>query len=122
MNSETISSNLDPLREAAEQFLAGLQEVMASLREAGKQYVECLSRRIHMRNVYRDVNLMLDDVFGDVQYITLTDLSRKTGIGIKTLRKELKEDRVPYIIMGGTRFFSRIDIRRWIAQKVVDDE
>ncbi len=122
MSSETIPSNLESLREAAEQFLAGLQEVSASLLEAGKQLVECLLRRIRMRNVYRDVNLMLEDVFGGVQYITLTDLSRKTGIGIKTLRKELKEDRVPYIIMGGTRFFSRIDIRRWIAQKVVDDE
>ncbi len=122
MNSETIANNLASLREAAEQFLVGLHEVMASLRETGEQFVKYLLRRIHMRNVYRDVNLMLEDVFAGVQYITLTDLSRKTGIGIKTLRKELKEDRVPYIIMGGTRFFSRIDIRRWIAQKVVDDE
>lgn len=122
MNSETIANNLASLREAAEQFLVGLHEVMASLRETGERFVKYLLRRIHMRNVYRDVNLMLEDVFAGVQYITLTDLSRKTGIGIKTLRKELKEDRVPYIIMGGTRFFSRIDIRRWIAQKVVDDE
>ena len=68
-------------------------------------------------NTSRNIDETLSEVFGDVPFTTLTSLARRSGINIKLLRKQLKEDNVPFVVIGKRRFYARNEIRVWMCQK-----
>jgi excisionase family DNA binding protein len=56
-----------------------------------------------------------DDDSGDRDFLTRSDISRRTGVSLSTVDRWIRTGALPSVKRGGTRRVSRADLNQFLA-------